>query len=88
MIPRVKPKGMLFRKPDLLFPIMLWNGRVYISPKAANQRRIFGVPGLSAAEIIAQKAEQVMVLPRPVDAEIAARHAFARETAFLEHADG
>ncbi len=39
------------------------------------------------AKILVQKAEQQMVLPDAVDAEVAPRHSFAGEAAFLQHAD-
>src|SRR5450631_3526121 len=40
-----------------------------------------------AAKILMQQAEQQVVLPDPVDAEIASRQAFAVEAAFLQHPD-
>src|SRR5665213_1186212 len=41
----------------------------------------------SAAKILVQQAEQQMVLPDAVDAEIAPRQSLATETAFFQHPD-
>src|SRR5260370_26010186 len=41
----------------------------------------------SAAKILMQQAEQQMILPDAVDAEIAPRQALAGKTAFLQHPD-
>src|SRR5258705_2212530 len=42
---------------------------------------------VSAAKILMQQAEQQMVLPDAVDAEVAPRQALATESAFLQHPD-
>src|SRR6266540_1098825 len=62
--------------------------RPYSSQMAANPRHPKGLEiNGSAAEILMQQAEQQMVLPDAVDAEIAPRQALAGESAFLQHAD-
>src|SRR5438105_9590301 len=62
--------------------------RPYSSPMAANPRHPKGLEiNGSAAEILMQQAEQQMVLPDAVDAEIAPRQALAAEAAFFQHPD-
>src|SRR4051812_14164908 len=62
--------------------------RPYSSPMAANPRHLTGLEiNGSAAEILIEQAEQQMVLPDAVDAEIAPRQPFAGEAAFLQHPD-
>src|ERR1700730_11115326 len=60
----------------------------YTSAMAANPRRVpkSRNQGLTA-KILMQQAEQQMVLPDAVDAEIAPRQPLAREAAFLQHPD-
>src|SRR5665213_1181237 len=64
----------------------------------AQWRRTQGIPGRSsglqqyretrlAAEILMQQAEQQVVLPDAIDAEIAPRQTLAGEAAFLQHPD-
>src|SRR3954462_5597359 len=57
-------------------------------PKAGKNSD-FGPHGkpCSAAEILVQQAEQQMVLPDPVDAEITAAQPLAGEAALLQHPD-
>src|SRR6266487_5693983 len=63
-------------------------GRRYSSPMAANPRHPKGLEiNGSAAEILMQQAEQQMVLPDAIDAEIAPRQPLAGEAAFLQHPD-
>src|SRR5581483_7491245 len=60
----------------------------YNKPIAANpRRRSWSEARSSTAKILMQQAEQQMVLPDAVDAEIAPRQALAGEAAFLEHPD-
>src|SRR6187200_451701 len=62
--------------------------RPYSSPMAANPRHLKGLEiNGSAAKILMQQAEQQMVLPDAVDAEIAPRQPLAGEAAFLQHPD-
>src|SRR6266508_2607786 len=62
--------------------------RPYSSPMAANPRHPKGLEiNGSAAKILMQQAEQQVVLPDAVDAEIAPRQALAAEAAFLQHPD-
>src|SRR5690349_16377498 len=62
------------------------SGRRYSSPMAANPRHLkdLEING-SAAEILVQQAEQQMVLPDAVDAEITPRQSLAGEAALLQH---
>src|ERR1700719_3871264 len=62
--------------------------RTYSKAMSANPRRDSCCKNRSlAAEILVQQAEQQVILPDAVDAEIAARQPLAGETAFLEHPD-
>src|SRR5258708_2013993 len=62
--------------------------RRYSSPMAANPRHPKCLEiNNSAAEILMQQAEQQMVLPDAVDAEIAPRQPLTGEAAFLQHPD-
>src|SRR4030095_9470038 len=62
--------------------------RPYSSPMAANPRHPKGLEiNGSAAEILMQQAEQQMVLPDTVNAEIAPRQSLTGESAFLQHPD-
>src|SRR6266478_4386330 len=67
--------------PRAIRPSSPW-GRVI----TAQWRRTQGAGNpVSAAKILVQQAEQQMVLPDAVDAEIAPREALAAEAAFLQH---
>src|ERR1700704_5917585 len=81
MIPRFSPIRRRSHLPTIP------GGRVI----TAQWRRTQGIRQITktrlAAKILMQQAEQQMVLPDAVDAEIAPRQTLAAETAFLQHPD-
>src|SRR3981081_3534574 len=80
MIPRFSPIRRRSHLPTIL------RGPRYNSAMAANPRHAPNCENQgSAAKILMQQAEQQMVLPDAVDAEIAPRQTLAAETAFLQH---
>src|SRR6185312_11660360 len=52
-----------------------------------NRHPLFWIMLVSPAKILVQQAEQKMILPDAVDAEIAPRQPLPAEAAFLQHTD-
>src|SRR6185437_7293887 len=70
-----------------LFRIMLWSRVITIRSRRTQGALLHPENEHLPAKILVQQAEQQMVLPDAVDAEIAPREPLAGKAAFLQHPD-
>src|SRR6516164_6091582 len=65
----------------------IYSRQIGANPRHRSRRQCSCSTTILAAEILMQQAEQQVILPDAVDAEIAPRQPLAAKAAFLEHAD-